>query len=94
MSIFNTKHINFFIYDYVIEFRILSQFLSNFVLLLIVGDSRRFSRTANDKLHRRQLASAQRLFQKYESVPEDILEVVDVNQKIFRIASETSPTTK
>ena len=81
-------------YDYVIEFRILSEFLSNFVLLFTVGDSGRFSRRANDKLHRRRLASAQRLFQKYENVPEDILEVVDVNQKIFRIASETSPTTK
>ena len=94
MSIFNAKHINFFIYDYVIECRILSQFLSKFVLLLIVGDSGRFSRRANNKLHRHRLASAQRLFQKYENVPKDILEVVDVNQKIFRIASETSPNTK
>ena len=79
MSIFNAKHIYFFTYDYVIEFRILSEFLSNSVFLFTVGDSGRFSRRANDKLHRRRLASAQRLFHKYENVPKDILEVVDVN---------------
>ena len=60
----------------------------------MVGDSGRFSRRTNDKSHRRRLASAQRIFQKYQSAPQDILEEVDLNQKIFHIASETSPNTK
>lgn len=57
-----------------------------------VGDSGRYIRRGNDKIHRHRLKGGERIFKDYQSSSKDVLQVVDKENRLFHVKSETSPT--
>lgn len=56
-----------------------------------VGDLGRYIKRENDKIHRHRLKGGKRIFKNYQSSPDNVLQVVDKDNRLFHVKSETSP---
>lgn len=56
-----------------------------------VGDLGRYIKRGNDKIHRHRLKGEKRIFKNYQSSPDNVLQVVDKDNRLFHVKSETSP---
>ena len=62
-----------------------------FDIIEFVGDSERYIKRGNDKIQCRRLKGEERIFKDYQSSSNNVLQVVDKDNRSFHVKSETSP---
>ena len=55
-----------------------------------VGDLGRYIKRGNDNIYRHRLKGRERIFKDYQSFSKDVLQVVDKENRLFHVKSETS----